>query len=91
LIVKKSPASSKRAGRERPLSRSRAKHHAEIAATIERLDELKPESARAARLIGLLRSWLSDESSYDEQTWPKLKKALDVARERVGARRLFLD
>jgi len=56
---------------------------------VERLDELKPESAQAAGLIGLLRSWLTDESGYDEQTWPKLKKALDQERRQVGARRLF--
>jgi hypothetical protein len=58
---------------------------------LERLDDLKPESAQAAGVIGLLRSWLADESGYDEETWPKLKKALDHERRRVGARRLFDD
>jgi hypothetical protein len=42
-------------------------------------------------LINLLRSWLADESGYDEETWPKLKKALDQQRRRVGARGLFDD
>jgi hypothetical protein len=42
-------------------------------------------------VISLLRSWLADESGYDERTWPKLKKALDHERRRVGVRRLFDD
>ena len=72
-------------------SRSKVKRTADIAAGLERLDALKPESAQAAGLIGLLRSWLADESGYDEQTWPKLKQALDQERRRVGARGLFDD
>ncbi len=72
-------------------SRSRVKRKADIAAGLERLDGLKPESAQAAGLIGVLRSWLADESGYDEQSWPKLKKALDQERRRVGARGLFDD
>ena len=62
---------------DRTTSRSGSKHEAEIAARRERLDELQPESAQAAGLITLLRSWLADDSGYDEETWPKLKKALD--------------
>jgi hypothetical protein len=42
-------------------------------------------------VIRLLDSWLADESGYDEETWPELKKALDEERRRVGARRLFDD
>ena len=60
-----------------------------IAATIAALDEIKPPTPKAARAIALLRSWLVDESGYDEETLPKLKKALDRERQRVGARRLF--
>ena len=60
-----------------------------IAATIAELDQIKPESAKAARAIALFKSWLADESGYDEKVWPRLKKALDRERERVGARRLF--
>jgi hypothetical protein len=59
-----------------------------IAAALNDLAGLVPETPKAARLIALLRSWLTDESGYDEQTWPKLKKALDAERDRVGARRL---
>jgi hypothetical protein len=85
----KKASSSRQVGGGPTRSRSTAKQQADIAARLERLDELKPESAQAADLIRLLRSWLSDESGYDEETWPKLKKALDRDRRRVGARRLF--
>ena len=46
---------------------------------------------KAAKAIALFKSWLEDESGYDEETWPKLKKALNQERDRVGARRLFND
>ena len=75
----------------RARSRSTRNPETDIATTIERLDKLRPESAQAAGLISLLRSWLTDESGYDEETWPKLKKALDQERGRVGARSLFDD
>ncbi len=39
--------------------------------------------------IRLLEEWLADESGYDEETWPKLKKALD--EDRLSSRRLFRD
>ena len=60
-----------------------------IAATIARLNEIKPKSAKVAKAIALFKSWLADESGYDEQVWPPLKKALEQDRQRVGARRLF--
>ena len=87
--MKKSSPTSRPAGRRPKRPGSGAKQQSDIAARLSRLDELKPKSAQAASLIGLLRSWLTDESGYDEQTWPKLKKALDQERRRVGARRLF--
>jgi hypothetical protein len=89
--MKKTPPSSRKVSRPRGRSRSVRKQGTDIATTLERLDKLRPESARAAGLIGLLRSWLADESGYDEETWPKLKKALDQERRRVGARSLFDD
>ena len=91
--MKKTPPSAAQAGGKprRARSRSRSTQRAEIAAGLERLDALKPQSAHAAGLIGLLRSWLADESGYDEETWPNLKKALDQERRRVGAGRLFDD
>jgi hypothetical protein len=39
--------------------------------------------------IALIEEWLQDESGYDEEAWPALKKALDEERDLVGARRLF--
>lgn len=89
--MKKPPLSSGQARRGSTRPRPGSRRDADISAGLERLDELKPESAEAAGLIGLLRSWLADESGYDEQTWPKLKKGLEQERRRVGARRLFDD
>ena len=62
---------------------------AKIAATIDALEQVRPLSAGAAKTIALLKSWLADDSGYDEQTWPALRKALSSERRRVGARRLF--
>lgn len=62
-----------------------------ITATIAKLDEIKTRNPRLAGLISLFKGWLQDESGYDEETWPQLKKALDQERDRVGARRLFRD
>jgi hypothetical protein len=89
-MKKTSPPSRKIGNRPMRLV-SGTKQQAEIAARLEQLDELRPESAQAANLIGLLHSWLADESGYDEKTWPKLKKALDRERRRVGAPSLFHD
>ena len=41
---------------------------------------------RAARQY--LRAWLADESGYDEETWPLLRRALEEDRA-PGQRRLF--
>jgi hypothetical protein len=60
-----------------------------IAAVIAELNQIKPPSPRAAEAISLFKSWLTDESGYDEKVWPRLKKALERERESVGARRLF--
>jgi hypothetical protein len=60
-----------------------------IAAVIAELDQVRPPSPKAAEAIALLKSWFTDESGYDEKVWPRLKKALERQRERVGARRLF--
>ena len=38
-------------------------------------------------VLKLLDEWLQDESGYDEETWPELKKALD--RDRLSDRKLF--
>lgn len=60
-----------------------------ISDTLAELDRLEATSPKARAMIDMFRGWLKDESGYDEETWPKLKKALDRERARVGARRLF--
>jgi hypothetical protein len=72
-----------------PARRAASAQQQKIAAALAELDQLAPKSAKAAKAIALFKSWLQDESGYDEQTWPRLKKALDRERVRVGARRLF--
>jgi hypothetical protein len=41
------------------------------------------------KAIQLLEEWLTDESGYDEETWPELKAALE--RDRLSDRKLFVD
>lgn len=44
------------------------------------------------KLDWLLDRWMADESGYDEETWPELKRALDRNRGESGdRRRLFVD
>jgi hypothetical protein len=50
---------------------------------------MQPGTPKAAKVLSLLKSWLKDDSGYDERTWPKLKQSLDDQRVRVGAARLF--
>lgn len=45
-----------------------------------------PEHAAAVRLIDEL---LSEDSSYDEETWPEIAEALD--KDRLSHRKLFVD
>jgi hypothetical protein len=49
----------------------------------------KTARQRNATARQLLRAWLADESGYDEETWPRLKQALEANRS--GQRRLFRD
>ncbi len=44
-------------------------------------------AAKNRRLKKLIQSWLDDESGYDEETWPWLKKVLE--EDRLSSRRLF--
>lgn len=46
--------------------------------------EIAPPTEAAIRL---LEEWLADESGYDEETWPELKKALD--ENRLSSRKFF--
>lgn len=63
--------------------------NAALATTLKQIDHMATSAPKAARVISLLKSWLKDESGYDERTWPKLKKALDEQRLRTGAASLF--
>lgn len=42
---------------------------------------------RTERLLHYLDEWLADESGYDEETWPKVKAALE--EDRLSSRKLF--
>jgi predicted RNA polymerase sigma factor len=48
------------------------------------------ERERVEGFIRLLDKWAADESGYDEETWPALKKALQANRSGY-ARKLFRD
>lgn len=87
-MVRREPSRRKRVKgavrNPRRTSRARA-----IGETLAELDRLEAASPKVKALIGLFRDWLTDETGYDEETWPKLKNALDRERARTGARRLF--
>ena len=87
--MRKPSTTSKTPPRGTAASRSTATRNAEIAATLDELERMEPQNPQAAAVAGLLKSWLADDSGYDEKTWPKLKKALNEERRRVGARRLL--
>jgi hypothetical protein len=87
--MRKTTISSRPRKRPRTSSRASAGRKAEIAAALAGLDEIKPKTPKAAKVIGLLKTWLNDDSGYDEQMWAKLKTALNGERHRVGASRLF--
>jgi hypothetical protein len=48
---------------------------------------VESSSTKAQEAIALLDEWLNDDSGYDAQTWPQLKKALD--EDRLSDRKLF--
>jgi hypothetical protein len=68
-----------------------ARNQPGVEKTIQWLDNFVPRKESTARAIALFKEWLSDQSGYDEETLPKLMKALDDERRRVGARTLFDD
>ena len=41
------------------------------------------DQERADKLIQVLDEWMADESGYEEETWPKLRAALDRERENI--------
>ena len=50
---------------------------------------LQTRRKKNAAAIALLDKWLSDDSGYDEATWPDLKEAIE--RSRTSPRRRFSD
>ena len=48
---------------------------------------LEDQQARAQAVIRALREWMADESGYDEENWPKLKKVLEESHD--SDRKLF--
>ena len=87
--MRKPSTTSKKSNRGSVAPRSKAARKAEIATAVERIEQMESASPQATAVAELLKSWLADDSGYDEKTWPKLKKALNDERQRMGARRLF--
>ena len=87
-MAKPVSVASRQRRRSRPESKLRA-YEQQIAQTLAAMDQLEAKSPPAAKVISLLRTWLGDDSGYDEEVWPALQKSLNRERARVGARRLF--
>jgi len=51
--------------------------------------EIPQVQTKVERAVEALDEWLADESGYDEETWPELKRSLD--EHRLSERRLFGD
>ena len=84
----KKPATPSR--RRRPRASGKvASQQAAISATLDRINQIEPQTPKAAKVIAILQGWLTDKSGYDEKTWPALKTALNQERARRGAQRLF--
>jgi hypothetical protein len=88
-MIRKPSPTAKSPGKPRKPSQKNGPLQGSIAASLAALDQLEPESRQAKALVALIRTWLSDQSGYDETTWPELRKSLDSERRRRGARRLF--
>lgn len=50
-------------------------------------EEITKKQIRIRNVMRLLDQWMADTSGYDEETWPKLKKAME--EDRMSSRRLF--
>ncbi len=71
--------------RRRKKSRTAARQNAAITATLNDMNQMQTRTPKAAKVLSLLKSWLKDDSGYDERTWPKLKQAC-ARRCRKGVR-----
>jgi hypothetical protein len=74
---------------KRPRPRGKASREAAIADTLKTIEQIRPRTPKVAAVAALLTLWLTDDSGYDEKAWPKLKRALNRERRRVGSRRLI--
>jgi hypothetical protein len=83
------PAAATKPVHRNPARSGNQRVNDDIASTIRKLEQIKNRSSTAAPVVDLLKSWLQDDSGYDEETWPRLKEALNRERDRVGARRLL--
>lgn len=68
------PSAARSTGRKRRADERR------IAEAVAALDELEATASKGKAIIAMLKSWLEDDSGYDEETWPPLKRALDERR-----------
>ncbi len=55
--------------------------------TTNSFSEQNDPDEQTERLFHHLAEWLTDESGYDEETWPKVKAALE--EDRLSSRSLF--
>jgi hypothetical protein len=54
--------------------------------------DLRPLSSEAIeQVVQILDEWMVDDSGYDEETWTELKTSLNLERDQINARRLFVD
>ena len=73
---------------KRSASHDTRQKHKKVAAVLNGLPPPAPGlPPKTRKLLRLIRSWLEDESGYDEETWPQLKKALE--QNRLSLRRPF--
>jgi len=56
------------------------KYPIEAESAKSKLDALTTQRAKNEAAIRLLEEWMADESGYDEETWPKVKKAVEENR-----------
>jgi hypothetical protein len=68
---------------------SQPKPYADPTSTPFILKPLSPEAIE--RMTEILDEWMADDSGYDEETWTELEAALNLERDAVNARRLFVD
>lgn len=72
----------------RPLRRLRSRGWKQLIVLPEE-DDAVPRQRSEDPLIRLLRGWLADESGYDEETWPVVKRAIE--ENRLSYRKRFRD